>query len=70
MMGEDEKEGRVQGPQVQESLHGLKLINALLSIALPDLAEGLVLVTALPHVLSVDHVIGCLLSFIPGICQL
>lgn len=51
-------------------LHGLKLINALLGIALPDLAQGLVFVSAQSHVLSMDHVIGSLLGLITGIGQL
>lgn len=51
-------------------LHGLKLIYALLGIALPDLAQGLVFVSAQSHVLSMDHVIGCLLGLIDSIGQL
>jgi len=71
-MGEDEKEGRrdCRAANAGESLHGLKLINALLGVALPNLTEGLVLVSAQPHVLSMDHIIGCLLGFIPSVCQL
>lgn len=51
-------------------LHGLKLINALLGIALPDLTEGLVFVSTQSHVFSMDHVISSLLGFIAGIGQL
>lgn len=58
------------GQQVQGSLHGLELVDALLGVPLPDLAQGLVLVSAQAHVLSVDHVIGCLLGLIPSVCQL
>lgn len=53
-----------------ESLHGLELVNALLGVTLPNLTEGLVLVSAQTHVLSVDHIICRLLGFIPSICQL
>lgn len=71
-MGEDEKEGRrdCRAASAGESLHGLKFINALLGVALPNLTEGLVLVSAQSHVLSMDHIIGRLLGFIPSICQL
>lgn len=51
-------------------LHGLKLINALFGIALPDLAQGLVFVSSQSHVFSMDHVIGSLLGLIAGIGQL
>lgn len=51
-------------------LHGLKFINALFGIALPDLAQGLVFVSSQSHVLSMDHVIGSLLGLIAGIGQL
>ena len=51
-------------------LHGLKLINALFGVALPDLAQGLVFVSSQSHVLSMDHVIGSLLGLISGIGQL
>lgn len=51
-------------------LHGLKLINALLGVALPNLAQGLIFVSAQSHVLSMDHVIGSLLRLITGIGQL
>lgn len=71
-MGEDGKEGRgeCRAAGAGESLHGFKLIDALLGVTLPDLAEGLVLVSAQAHVLGVDHVICCLLGFIPSVCQL
>lgn len=36
---------------------------------MPDLAEGLVLVAALPHVLGVDHVVGRLLRVVPSVGQ-
>lgn len=68
---EDGTEGEESaGQRVQGSLHGLELINALLGVALPNLTEGLVLVSAQTHVLSVDHIIGRLLGFIPSVCQL
>lgn len=51
-------------------LHGLKFINALFGIALPDLAQGLVFVSSQPHVLSMDHIIGSLLRLISGVGQL
>lgn len=51
-------------------LHGLKLIDALLGVALPNLAQGLVFVSAQSHVLSMDHVIGSLLGLIAGVGQL
>lgn len=54
----------------ERPLHGLKFINALFGIALPDLAQGLVLVSSQSHVLSMDHVIGSLLGLISGIGQL
>lgn len=71
-MGEDGKEGRreCRAAGAGESLHGLKLVDALLGVTLPDLAEGLVLVSAQAHVLSVDHIICCLLGLIPSVCQL
>lgn len=72
MMGEDGEEGRreCRAAGAGESLHGLELVNALLGVTLPDLTQGLVLVSAQAHVLSVDHVVGCLLRFIPSVCQL
>jgi len=72
MTGEDGKEGRreCRAAGAGESLHGLKFINTLLGVALPNLTEGLVLVSAQTHVLSMDHIIGCLLGFISSICQL
>lgn len=54
----------------ERPLHGLKFINALFGIALPDLAQGLVFVSSESHVLSMDHVIGSLLGLIAGIGQL
>lgn len=54
----------------ERPLHGLKFINALFGIALPDLAQGLVFVSSQSHVLSMDHVIGSLLGLIAGIGQL
>ena len=62
-----EEEGSLKA---ESPLHGLKLINALFGIALPDLAQGLVFVSSQPHVLSMDHVIGCLLGLVSGIGQL
>lgn len=50
--------------------HGLKLINALLGVALADLAQGFVLVSARPDVLGVKHVILRFLGLIPGLGQL
>lgn len=55
--------------KAERPLHGLKLINALFGIALPDLAQGLVFVSSQSHVLSMDHVIGSLLGLISGIGQ-
>lgn len=51
-------------------LHGLKLVDALLGVALPDLPQRLILVPALPHVLIVDDVIVGPLILIPGLGQL
>lgn len=68
MWGQGRKEEgslKAEGP-----LHGLKLINALFGIALPDLAQGLVFVSSQSHVLSMYHVIGSLLGLISGIGQL
>lgn len=48
-------------------LHGFKLINALLGIALPDLTLVLVFVASHSHALSVEHAIGGLLGLISGI---
>lgn len=50
--------------------HGLKLINALLGVALADLAQRFVLVSACPDVLGVKHVILRFLGLIPGLGQL
>lgn len=71
-MGEDGREGRreCRAAGAGESLHGLELVDALLGVTLPNLAQGLVLVSAEAHVLGVDHIICCLLGFIPSICQL
>lgn len=71
-MGEDGEEGRreCRAAGAGESLHGLELVNALLGVTLPNLTEGLVLVSAQTHVLSVDHIICRLLGFVPSICQL
>lgn len=56
--------------KAERPLHGLKLINALFGVALPDLAQGLVFVSSQSHVLGMDHVIGSLLGLISGIGQL
>lgn len=50
--------------------HGLKLINTLLGVALADLAQGFVLVSACPDVLGMQHVVLCFLGVIPGLGQL
>lgn len=67
-VGDKEEGGGV--PNGCRPLHGLKFINALFGIALPDLAQGLVFVSSQSHVLSMDHVIGSLLGLISGIGQL
>ena len=67
-MGTRKKGGGV--PRGGCPLHRLKFVNALLGVALPDLAQGLVFVSAQSHVLSMDHVIGSLLGLISGIGQL
>lgn len=67
-VGDKEEGGGV--PNGCRPLHGLKFINALFGIALPDLAQGLVFVSSQSHVLSMDHVIGSLLGLIAGIGQL
>lgn len=63
-------EGRRGSLEAGCPLHGFKLINALLGVALSNLAQGLVFVSAQSHVLSMDHVIGSLLGLITGIRQL
>lgn len=50
--------------------HGLKLIDALLGVALADLAQGFVLVPAGPDVLGMQHVVLRFLGFVPGLGQL
>lgn len=50
--------------------HGLKLVNALLGVALADLAQGFVLVSSRPHVLGVQHVVLRLLGIVSGFGQL
>lgn len=50
--------------------HGLELIDALLSVALSNLAQGLVLVPSSLHILSMQHVILGLLAVIPSLGQL
>lgn len=52
------------------SSHGLKLIDALLRVALSDLAQRFVFVSACFHVLGVEHVVLCLLGFVSGLGQL
>lgn len=50
--------------------HGLELVDALLGVALTDLTQRLVLVPACPDVLSVQHVILCLLGVVSSLSQL
>lgn len=50
--------------------HGLKLVDTLLGVALADLAQGFVLVSACPNVLGVEHVVLRFLAVIPGFGQL
>lgn len=50
--------------------HTLKLVDALLRVALADLPQRLVLVSARLHVLGVEHVVLRLLAFVSGLGQL
>lgn len=50
--------------------HGLELVDALLRVALPDLPQRLVFVSALLHVLGVQHVVLRLLGLVSGVGQL
>lgn len=50
--------------------HGLELIDALLGVALADLAQGFVLVSACSDILSVQHVVLRFLGIVPGLGQL
>lgn len=50
--------------QQQPVSHGLKLINALFSVALTNLTQGLVFVAARLHILSMDQVIGGLFALV------
>lgn len=52
------------------ALHGLKLIDALLGVALADLAQGFVLVSSRLHVLGVQHVVLRFLRIIASFRQL
>lgn len=53
-----------------EVSHTLELIDALLRVALSDLPQRFVFVSACLHVLSVEYVILRLLGFISGLGQL
>lgn len=50
--------------------HGLKLINSLLGVALTNLPQGFVLVSACFDILSVQHVVLCFLCVISSFGQL
>lgn len=50
--------------------HGLELVDALLRVALSDLPQRFVLVSARFHVLGVEHVVLRLLGFVSGLGQL
>lgn len=58
------------GVRVQRSSHGLELIDSLLGVSLPDLAQRLVLVAAGLDVLRMQHVVLRLLRVVPGLRQL
>lgn len=60
---------RGEGTEARFS-HGLELVDALLRVALSDLAQRFVFVSARFHVLGVQHVVLRLLGFIPGLGQL
>lgn len=57
-------------PTTAKASHALKLIDALLRVALSDLPQRFVFVSACLHVLGVEYVILCLLGFISGLGQL
>lgn len=65
-------EGKVQEHDCEPVLfsHGLKLIDALLCVALPNLTQRFVFVSACFHILGVEDVVLCLLGFISGLGQL
>lgn len=50
--------------------HGLELVDALLCVALSDLSQRFVFVSARFHVLGVQHVILRLLGVVSGLGQL
>lgn len=52
------------------ALHGLKLVDALLGVALADLAQGFVLVSSRLDVFGVQHVVLRFLGIIASFCQL
>lgn len=52
------------------ALHGLKLIDALLGVALADLTQGFVLVSSCLDVLGMQHVVLRFLRIIASFCQL
>lgn len=62
--------GAGSGFRGQRSSHGLELIDSLLGVSLPDLAQRLVLVAAGLDVLRMQHVVLCLLRVVPGLRQL
>lgn len=64
------KRGREGGGVEASFSHGLKLVDALLCVALSDLSQRFVFVSACFHVLGVQHVILRLLGFISGLGQL
>lgn len=57
-------------PFLPPGSHGLKLINALLGVALADLPQGFVLVSSRLDVLGMQHVVLRFLRIIQGFCQL
>lgn len=58
------------GIRGRRSSHGFELVNSLLGVSLPDLAQRLVLVAAGLDVLCVQHVVLRLLRVVPSLCQL
>lgn len=57
-------------PPFLPALHGLKLVDALLGVALADLTQGFVLVSSRLDVFGVQHVVLRFLGIIASFCQL
>lgn len=75
MCGKTNKAAKSSGAPPENSReappsHGLELVDALLRVALPDLTQRFVFVSARLHVLGVQHVVLRLLGFISGLGQL